>query len=127
MDILLKNSPDISSETSRVFSLLAQEVYAAVPSAIVEEVGSTSIPGALTKGDVDVLVEVSPSDFEDAQARLGVLYEPNEGMEGIPLFASFKGVRDGVDFGIQLSGERGMFGFVAFRNALLENPRLAGC
>jgi GrpB-like predicted nucleotidyltransferase (UPF0157 family) len=37
--------------------------------------GATSIPGALTKGDVDLHLRVGPADFQDAVERLSRVYE----------------------------------------------------
>ena len=36
--------------------------------------GATSVPGVLTKGDVDLHLRVGPAEFEDAVARLSEVY-----------------------------------------------------
>ena len=37
--------------------------------------GAASVPGALTKGDVDLHLRVTPADFDDAVERLRGVYE----------------------------------------------------
>jgi len=51
---------------ARIVSLLALRV----PLARVEHVGSTSVPGCIGKGDVDILVRVSPADFAGSLSTL---------------------------------------------------------
>jgi uncharacterized protein len=41
-----------------------------VPEAEIEHIGATSVPGALTKGDVDLLVSVPAERFGAAVAAL---------------------------------------------------------
>jgi len=98
-----------------------------LPDAEVEHVGATSIPGALTKGDVDVLVRVTVDDFDDAVSQLRRLYAVHQPHNWTPTFASFAD-RDAGDppVGIQLvvagSADDGLFG--PFREALIRDPAL---
>jgi GrpB-like predicted nucleotidyltransferase (UPF0157 family) len=55
-----------SSEARHCFAAVAALVFAKLPCAEVEHVGSTAVPGCLTKGDIDVLVRVSRADFQQA-------------------------------------------------------------
>lgn len=48
----------------------AATISAALPAAHVEHVGSTSVPGCIGKGDVDVLVRVAPEAFERSREVL---------------------------------------------------------
>ena len=52
-----------SSDAPRRFSDVAAYVVVGLPEAEVEHVGSTAVPGCLTKGDLDVLVRVPRADF----------------------------------------------------------------
>jgi GrpB-like predicted nucleotidyltransferase (UPF0157 family) len=61
-----------SSEARHCFAAVAALIFAKLTYAEVEHVGSTAVPGCLTKGDVDVLVRVSSADFPQA---LSVLHE----------------------------------------------------
>lgn len=58
----------------RAFQYHSREVRLLVPGAAVEHVGATSIPGALTKGDVDLMVRVPAHEFAAAEKALGGRY-----------------------------------------------------
>ncbi len=58
---------------------LRSEHKALVPSAQIEHVGSTAITGALTKGDLDVQVRVTASEYPAAKERLCQLFDVNLG------------------------------------------------
>ncbi len=124
MTIHLVLEKDIRSASRALVSALSGEITAAIPSARVEEIGSTAIPGSLTKGDVDLAVFVDQADFVDAAAALGDRYQVND-MEDIAFFASFKGMRGGLEFGIQLNTPQVVtFRFLEFRDALRASPDL---
>jgi GrpB-like predicted nucleotidyltransferase (UPF0157 family) len=63
-----------SSHAAEWFSEVAAHVEAGLPGADVEHVGSTAVPGCLTKGDLDVLVRVPREAFlSSAEALDGLL------------------------------------------------------
>ena len=41
-----------------------------LPDARIEHIGSSAVPGAVSKGDLDIFIGVSPSEHEDAVAAL---------------------------------------------------------
>ncbi len=55
----------------------------------IEHVGSTSIPGALTKGDLDLLVRVDAAAFDAAVVALRELYVVHQPENWTPTYASF--------------------------------------
>lgn len=57
---------EFESERSKIARLL--------PEADVRHIGGTSVPGALTKGDLDIQVRVSPERFAPAVSRLRQIY-----------------------------------------------------
>ncbi|MGQ9424780.1 GrpB family protein [Gilvimarinus sp. F26214L] len=120
----LFSSAEIRAATSAVYASLRSELLQLLPNANIQEIGSSSIVGALTKGDVDILVCVPESQFNVAVAAMLHRFETNTGMEDVPQFASFKGVLDDVEFGIQLACDHCQFGFVAFRDRLNSSPDL---
>ena len=69
---------------------LLGDILEILPFAKIEEIGSTAIPGATTKGDLDLLVIVPDEAFEPAKERVLKKYEKND-MEAIAYFESFKG------------------------------------
>ena len=58
----------------RAFQYHSREIRLLVPSATVDHVGATSVPGLLTKGDLDLLVRVPPEELETAEAALRLRY-----------------------------------------------------
>ena len=93
---------------------------ALLPGADLQHVGSTAVPGALTKGDLDIQVRVPPASFAAAEVALAATYARNAGNPAREGFASFE-VRGGdVDVGIQLTSIDGADdSFWRFRELLL--------
>ncbi|MBO1910605.1 GrpB family protein, partial [Microvirga sp. 3-52] len=48
-----------------------------IPNADVQHVGSTAVPNSLTKGDLDIQVRVSETQFNEAVKALSTVYELN--------------------------------------------------
>jgi GrpB-like predicted nucleotidyltransferase (UPF0157 family) len=110
-----------------VFDEHRRAVLALVPGAAVEHVGATAVPGALTKGDVDLLVRVSEPDFATAIEALGRRYAIHQPHNWTPTLASFKapdaaGLGVGVQLVVEGSDADGFFG--PFRDALINRPEL---
>jgi GrpB-like predicted nucleotidyltransferase (UPF0157 family) len=97
---------------ARLFSLL--------PYADIQHVGSTAIPGARTKGDLDIQVRVPPERFAQAEAVLAEHYARNEGNERTSEFASFQDETLEVPLGIQLTAMGGSCDFFARARDLLR-------
>jgi len=57
---------ELREQVKAAIAVLEVELESALPACEVEHIGATSVPGALTKGDVDVLVRVSPDRYEAA-------------------------------------------------------------
>src|SRR3954464_2583326 len=84
----------------RAFQYHSREIRLLVPSATVEHIGATSIPGALTKGDVDLLVRVPAEAFLAAAEALGRRYTT---VASGPASASFEEEAEGeLPLGVQL-------------------------
>ncbi len=71
------------------------------PDAQIEHIGGTSVPGSLTKGDLDINIRVRPEDFGRTTETLKKLYEINQPDNWTSGFASFKD--DGRNLGVQLT------------------------
>jgi GrpB-like predicted nucleotidyltransferase (UPF0157 family) len=111
-------NPLVDQETRRITHLL--------PNADVHHIGSTAIPKALTKGDVDLNVRVSPERFHLAVSVLRCLYGVNQPENWSDNFASFK--EDDsfpLKLGVQLTvrGSSDDF-FLAIRDLFLEDGEL---
>ena len=53
-----------------IFDQLCTLIRQALPAARIEHIGSSSIEGAVSKGDLDIFVGVDPEGFEDAVAAI---------------------------------------------------------
>jgi GrpB-like predicted nucleotidyltransferase (UPF0157 family) len=94
-----------------------------LPYADIQHVGSTAIPGARTKGDLDIQVRVPPERFAEADAQLAKHYARNEKSDRTPEFASFQDETLPVPLGIQLTTMGGSRDFFSrARDLLREEP-----
>ena len=123
MEIVLYKQAEIRDRLESVLSYLVKELKSLVPDAKIEEIGSSSIPGSITKGDLDLALYVSEERFHDVKSLLIESYEVNE-MEQIEYFYSFKGKRNNVDFGIQLCTTDNVFQFLELRKLLISSEHL---
>jgi GrpB-like predicted nucleotidyltransferase (UPF0157 family) len=121
-----------------VAALCRREVAALralVPGADVQHVGSTAVPGSLTKGDLHLQVRVPAEHFAAAEAALAEAYPRNPGSMYLPgVFAAFERKGDideprrgaSIDLGVQLTAIDGEVDvFWRFREVLLARPDLA--
>ncbi len=66
----LKKSEDYLPILSPIIERINQEMKKEFPGFQFEHVGSTSIPGAITKGDLDFVLIVKPEEFQITQSKL---------------------------------------------------------
>jgi len=74
-----------------------------LPSTDIQHVGSTAIPGSLTKGDLDIQVRVAAEDFDNAVQALSNFYLLNEGSTRTETFRAFKDDTTDPPLGVQLT------------------------
>lgn len=105
---------------------MRKSIKKALPSADVRHVGSTSVSGALTKGDVDLLVLVESSDYLGALQVLETIYEVDQPENWRDSYASFKDTSQDLSVGIQLPmrGDSDERIFIGFRDLLIRNPEI---
>lgn len=99
-------------------------VLAAVPGAAVEHIGATSVPGAWSKGDVDLLVRVPAARFADAVAALRSLYDEHQLANWNAGFASFAARGEAVGVQLVVAGSADDVAFRRFRDRLAAEPEL---
>lgn len=128
MNVVQIRSPaETHPDGQAAFEAHRRRVLEVLPEAEVEHVGSTSIPGALTKGDVDLLVRVGEDRFEAAVDALRDIYAVHQPENWTPDYASFAGRRDAEPpVGVQLvvTGSPDDLRFSGFRAALRDDPEL---
>lgn len=120
------------SNDDRVFEM-ADRLYAAVEGKLrrllreadVRHVGSTAVPGSMTKGDLDVVVRVQSSDFRAAEEVLAQEFDRNAGSERTNEFAAFMDASTVPNLGIQLVAVGGAADtFHVWVEQLLNDPAL---
>ena len=92
---------DITEKVSSLFASEKQKLSALLPNSNIEHVGGTSIPGTISKGDLDINIRVKLEDFEPTIKTLKTLYEINQAENWSTGFASFKD--DSRELGVQVT------------------------
>ena len=98
------DSSAIQTEVARAYRSVEIRLRRVLPDAEIEEMGSTAVPGLLTKGDLDVLVRVpAGATYETALGSLKEELRIHQPENWTDEFASFDaGVVDEVPVGVQL-------------------------
>jgi len=125
--IRIVRAAHIEGATEAVYEACRSDVLELLPRAEIEHVGSTAIPAALTKGDVDVLVRVSRGEFAAAIEVLKRRYAVHQRHNWTTTLASFRDPQaTEPEVGIQLvvAGSHDDRMFVVFRDALVRDPSL---
>lgn len=96
------NSHDVFQAADRLFLSVMRRICAALPNSEIHHIGSTAIPGSLTKGDLDVLVRVDQTSFQEADQVLAEMFGRNVGSDRTESFSSFADSSESPDLGVQL-------------------------
>ena len=119
------DEPAIRSKVSAVFESLSATLTALLPEARIEHIGSTSIPGAVTKGDLDICVQVEPSAFPEADRILSERFARNVGSHQSASLSSFVDNSPPVPVGVQLVALGGNEDFfLQWRDLLRSSPEI---
>ena len=125
--VSIRPEREVRRAADRVFREHRQRICTALPDANVEHVGATAVPGAWTKGDVDILVRVGAEQFAAAIVRLKRIFVIHQPHNWTPSLASFVDAEaSDLPVGVQLviAGSPGDSLFAPFRDALLRDPAL---
>ena len=87
--IRLRPESELREVVAAAFAEHRERIARRLPAAEIEHVGSTSIPGALTKGDLDLLVRVDVVGFDPAVTALRAMYAVHQPENWTPTYASF--------------------------------------
>ncbi len=88
---------------ARLFASLLEALGPLLPGVELLHVGSTAVPGSLSKGDLDVQLRVDAAGFEAARAVLAARYAPNPGGVPPPHGASFEDPSTSPPVGLHLT------------------------
>jgi GrpB-like predicted nucleotidyltransferase (UPF0157 family) len=125
--IPLVREEEIRGRVAEVFGRRREELEGMLPGARVEHVGSTAVPGSLTKGDLDICVIVEGAEFERASSVLAESFEIHQPENWSGTLASFTAPSEaGIDVGVQLAlaGSADELHFVGWRDRLRADPGL---
>lgn len=114
------------AKAEAVFTAVASELAQLLPAARVEHIGASAVPGALSKGDVDVCVVVSPGELSTAVATLQESgYVPKQETLRTPELCMLVAPSEDIDLALQVIAEGSQFEFfIRFRDALRSEPDL---
>jgi GrpB-like predicted nucleotidyltransferase (UPF0157 family) len=123
----LVREQEVRARVAAVFDRQRERIGALLPAARIEHVGSTAVPGSLTKGDLDLCVIVAAEEFDAATETLRAAYAIHQPENWTAEMASFVAPpEDGIDVGVQLivaeSGEERWF--IGWRERLRADPVL---
>ncbi|WP_333003557.1 GrpB family protein [Vibrio coralliilyticus] len=101
------------------------EIAALLPDATIEHIGASSIPNAVSKGDLDILVGVNGNDLEKAVKLLSTLgFNEKSNTLRTPELCMLEN-SSGADVAFQVVANGSEFDFfVGFRDKLRESPEL---
>lgn len=113
-------------KVSSIFNSLEAELLGICPGLSIEHVGSTSIPNAISKGDLDVLVRVSPTLFNETLEKIKAIgFKQKENTLRTNELCMLVTGKFNYDVAIQLIVEGSEFEkFVTFRDMLRANSDL---
>jgi GrpB-like predicted nucleotidyltransferase (UPF0157 family) len=111
---------------AQIFSAVKTELALLLPGARIEHVGSSAIPGAHSKGDLDVCISVEPCKFEQTLATLvaaGYTVKPDTLRTN--QLCMLESTRPDISLALQLIEQGSEFEFfVIFRDALRRDANL---
>lgn len=122
----LLDAAQYQSSASAVFDEVAQDIAQSLPHARVEHVGASSIPGAISKGDLDICVVVPAASHDSAVAALVAAgYAVKQDTLRTPALCMLLSSRSDWDVALQVVAEGSEFEFfMRFRDALRASPAL---
>jgi GrpB-like predicted nucleotidyltransferase (UPF0157 family) len=102
-NIALREESDFAPQVRAALARVFAQIHSLLPEVEVEHIGATAIPGAITKGDLDVMVRVPPSQFDVAVAKLKTVFAVKQPKNWNESFASFgDDTAYGLPLGVQL-------------------------
>ncbi len=110
---------------TKIFSEMKEVLNFHLPYAGVEHIGSSAIEGAVSKGDLDILVRVSESDFVGAVGTLEMLgFAIKEDTLRSESLCMLHTTLFGTEVAVQLIESGSKFeDFVKFRDYMNANPK----
>ncbi|MGK7248789.1 GrpB family protein [Acinetobacter oleivorans] len=110
---------------AQLFNSYKKDISTLLPFAQIEHIGSSAIPNVISKGDLDIYIEVKPEHFEFAITQLKTLnfIEKQNTLRTEELCMLESLNNDDVAFQIVVTDSVFTF-FLTFRNKLMDSPAL---
>ena len=99
----LRTAEELLPRARAILALERRRPWRELPGAELALTGSTSLPGMLTRGDVDLQLRVRPEDFDRAVRMLGATHTPVHGEIWTSGFATFETSRHELPTGIAVT------------------------
>ena len=117
---------EFRSQADSIVATVSASIVCFLGGVEIDHIGATAIPGALTKGDVDILVRVPRKDFPSAVATCKGRYAIHQPENWTDDFASFKDdITFSLPLGIQMVvKDSGSDFFLYLRDRLRTDPQL---
>ena len=96
------NDVEVFRRAEKLFDATEPLLQKLVPWAEVHHVGSTAVPGSLTKGDLDIAVRVPADRFKESDKLLSASFQRNPESEKNSGFSAFEDASKDPHLGIQL-------------------------
>jgi len=77
LDMKFKRSEDFYGRVEEIFTDLSKRILGVAPGVEILHIGGSSIPGAYTKGDLDIQVRVKREEYLATAEAIGKVIEPN--------------------------------------------------
>jgi GrpB-like predicted nucleotidyltransferase (UPF0157 family) len=117
---------DYQPALGAVFLDLSAEILSLLPDSRVEHIGASAIPGAMSKGDLDICVIVSETELEAAVLKLKTKgYLSKADTLRTPQLCMLISPRQDMDIALQMTAEGSEFEFfMLFRDKLRSDSKL---
>lgn len=114
------------AKAAAVFTRLARDLRGLLPAARIEHVGASSIPGAVSKGDLDICVVVPAAEHASAVSALQRAgFQVKNDTLRTDALCMLIAPMDDYDAAVQIVSEGSTFEFfMRFRDLLTQNPEL---
>jgi GrpB-like predicted nucleotidyltransferase (UPF0157 family) len=121
----LVNVSVIAADVNGVFEEIKTFLENLLENVTIEHIGSTSVEGSITKGDVDVAVIVAQGGIASVRAKLDTCFQHHPKMAPRINFVSYCGYWGGIEFGLQVhERDDPEFNFVEWRDRLRSSHQL---
>jgi len=124
MGVTLKSSDELLPVVQQILDRLFTRIRVLLPDAELHHIGATALPGALTKGDIDIVLRTAPADIGKVVATLKAHFQIKQPENWTPEFASFgDDTADALPIGVQVVVRDSSADFLLYlRDYFIQNP-----